>query len=166
MRSGSLTRSEAHLRRPPRASSHLAISFLQFAKDVLAYAAGAQLHPWPRTQDDASTLSDPTEFAPQGLASPSPAAASRQNSFLSRRSAIGSHHMKKITIRSTHRVIELLSPPTNKTGWRRPAPIGMTVRRFFHKRYRYLRARTAFLRLDNGALVCVRNLEKLGWDII
>lgn len=72
--------------------------------------------------------------------------------------------MHKITSGSKKRVIELIYAKSDR---RVAAPRGMTIRRLLrHKRYRSLRDPYLLARIEGNHLVCVENLERLGFDLI
>jgi len=74
---------------------------------------------------------------------------------------------RKITPRSQLRVLQLLTPPTSRTGLDEPAPRGLTVRKLMcHARYGKLRSRFTIARIEGGHLVSLRNLRELGFDVI
>jgi len=75
--------------------------------------------------------------------------------------------MTKISSKSKRRVIRLLTPPTARTGLDRVAPFWLTVNKLMNtKRGRKLKGQFSMIQIEGDNLICIANLEKLGFDFI
>ena len=73
--------------------------------------------------------------------------------------------MEKITAKSKKSVVELLNPGPNYERVR--APRHLTIRRLLgYQRYQTLLSRYAFAVIEGNRLVCLSNLQKLGFDYV
>ena len=75
--------------------------------------------------------------------------------------------MTSISSKSKQRIIRLLVPPTQRTGYDVVAPRGLTVRSLIHhRRYAHLRDRYTVALTVTGHLLCLDNLVKRHYDLI
>lgn len=75
--------------------------------------------------------------------------------------------MKRISSRSKVRVVRLFTPPTKLTELDRLAPKRLTVRRLIHHRATEpLRFKYTFAQTQDGHMLSIANLQKLGFDFV